>query len=189
LRFPKVAGTFSCALNAPVTEHDTPHLYDLLRRIRTDASNATNRAKNKYARTRPFVENKQRTCKPDDEQGLRNNGSYPSGHTTIGWAWALTLAEISPDQADAILARGRAFGQNRVICNVHWQSDVIEGFFMGAATVARLHADPAYRADIETAKAELAAVRAKGMKPVRDCQAEAEALTQYPLLAPWPADK
>ena len=28
-----------------------------------------------------------------------------------------------------------------MICNVHWQTDVIEGRFMGAATVARLHAD------------------------------------------------
>jgi len=189
LRFPKVAGTYSCALNAPITEQDTPRLFDLLRRIRTDASNSTSKAKNKYERIRPFVENKQPTCKPDDEPGLRNNGSYPSGHTTIGWAWALVIAEISPQQTDAILARGRAFGQSRVICNVHWQSDVIEGFLMGSATVARLHADPVFRADLEAARNELAAVRAKGMRPTRDCKAEAEALAQYPTAAPWPADK
>jgi hypothetical protein len=53
---------------------------------------------------------------------------------------------------------------------------VAEGRFMGAATVARLHADPAFRAEMEAAKAELAAVRAKGLKPTRDCQAEADAL-------------
>jgi acid phosphatase (class A) len=26
LKFPQAAGTFSCALNAPITEQDTPHL-------------------------------------------------------------------------------------------------------------------------------------------------------------------
>jgi len=160
-----------------------------MQRVRTDASLSTYTAKNKYKRTRPFVINKERTCSPKDEQSLRNNGSYPSGHTTIGWAWALILAEISPEQANAILARGRAFGQSRVICNVHWQSDVVEGRFMGAATVARLHADPVFRADLEAARTELAAARAKGLKPIRDCKAEAEALSQYPPLAPWPANK
>jgi len=49
---------------------------------------------------------------------------------------------------------------------------------MGAAAVARLHADPAFRSEIEAAKAELADIRAKGLNPNRDCQAETEALDQ-----------
>ena len=47
---------------------------------------------------------------------------------------------------------------------------------MGAATVARLHADPTFLADLEAAKAEFAALRAKGVPPTGDCQAEAAAL-------------
>ena len=179
LMFPEAAGTFSCALNAPITEKETPHLYMLLRRTLADAGLSTYTAKNHYKRTRPFVVNKEQTCTPDEETHLMKDGSYPSGHTAIGWAWALILSEISPEQTDAILARGRAFGQSRVVCNVHWQSDVVEGRFVGAAAVARLHADPAFRAEIEAAKAELAAVRAKGLKPVRDCQAETEALARH----------
>jgi hypothetical protein len=66
-----------------------------------------------------------------------------------------------------------------VICNVHWHSDVVEGRFMGAAAVARLHADSAFSAELEAAKVELAAVRAKGLKPTRNCQAEAAALAYY----------
>jgi len=189
LTFPAAAGAFSCTLNIPITEQETPNLYKLLRRIRTDTSLATSKAKNKYMRTRPFVINKERTCAPSDEQFLRNNGSYPSGHSTVGWAWALILSEISPEQADAILARGRAFGQSRVICNVHWQSDVIEGRFMGDATVARLHSEPLFRVDMESAKSEIAAVRAKGLKPGRDCKAEAAALAEYEQQAPSPANK
>ena len=176
LTFPHAAGTFSCALNAPITEQDTPHLYLLIHRIRTDASHSTYGAKDKYKRVRPFMVNKEPICTPDEEKSLRKNGSYPSGHTTIGWAWALALSEIAPDRANAILARGRAFGESRLVCNVHWQSDVTEGYFMGAAAIARLHGDPSFRADVEAAREELAAVRAKGLKPTRDCKAEAEAL-------------
>ena len=178
LMFPQAAGAFSCVLNALITEQDTPHLYMLLRRTLADAGLSTYAAKDHYNRTRPFVVNKEPTCTPDEEKFLRTNGSYPSGHAAFGWAWALILSEIAPDQTDAILARGRAFGESRVICNVHWESDVIEGRFMGAGTVARLHADPAFRADLEAAKTELAAVRAKGPKPQRDCAAEAAAMTK-----------
>jgi acid phosphatase (class A) len=180
LKFPQAAGTFSCAINAPITEKDTPHLYMLMRRTLTDAGLSTYAAKNQYKRTRPFVAYKETSCTPQDEKLLMNDGSYPSGHSSLGWAWALILSELAPEHTNAILARGRAFSESRVVCGVHWQSDVIEGRFMGAATVARLHADPAFRADIEAAKAELAAVRAKGLKPVRDCEAEAKALAFPP---------
>jgi acid phosphatase (class A) len=178
IMFPQAAGTFSCALNAPITEQDTPHLYVLLRRTLSNVAVSTFPAKNHYQRTRPFMVNKEPICPTDEGKPYIKKDSYPSGHAAIGWAWALILSEISPQQADAILARGRTFGESRMICNVHWQSDVIEGRFMGAAAVARLHADPTFRADLEAAKAELAAVRAKGLKPQRDCAAEAAAMTK-----------
>lgn len=176
LSFPHAAGTFSCVLNAPITKQDTPHLYILLRRTLTDVGFSTYAAKNHYNRQRPFVLNKEPICAPENKAWLEKDGSYPSGHTAVGWAWALILAEISPQQTDAILARGKAFGESRNVCNHHWYSDVDWGRFMGAATVARLHANPAFRADMKAAKAELAAVRKKGLKPTRDCSAETAAL-------------
>ena len=179
LLFPHAAGTFSCALNAPITEEETAHLYMLLRRSLIDASRSTSAAKEHYKRVRPFIVNKEPICTPDAErERLLRSRSYPSGHAALGWAWALILTEIAPEQADEILARGRAYGQSRVICNEHWQSDVYAGQVMGAATVARLHADSAFRADLEAAKAEVAATRAKGLKPARDCTVEAAALAQ-----------
>lgn len=180
LTFPRAAGTFSCSVGAPISEADTPQLYLLLRRVLSDAGYSTSRAKNQYKRPRPFLVNREATCTPAGEAELAKQGSYPSGHSAAGWAWALVLAEVAPDRADAVLARGRAFGQSRVVCNVHWQADVNEGRIMGAATVARLHADPAFAADLEAAKKELAAVRAKALAPVRDCKAEADALAGAP---------
>jgi len=184
LMFPHAASTFSCALNAPITEENTPRLYVLLRRTLTDAGLSTYAAKKHYSRTRPFVVNKEPICTPDEKTQLEKDGSYPSGHTAVGWAWALILSEISPEQTDAILARGRAFGESRNVCNVHWHSDVIQGRFIGAGTVARLHADSTFRADLEAARAELTAVRAKRLKPTGDCNGEASAMALQPPLAP-----
>jgi acid phosphatase (class A) len=176
LGFPHAAGTFACALGAPVTQADTPHLYQLLRRTLTDAGLATYGAKNRYRRARPFVANGAPICTPQDQAFLEQDGAYPSGHAAIGSAWALVLAAIAPERADALALRGRAYGDSRNVCNVHWRSDVVEGRFVAAATVARLHAEAGFRADLAAAKAELAAARARGLKPQRDCAAEAEAL-------------
>jgi acid phosphatase (class A) len=183
LSFPNAAGTFSCALNAPITEENTPYLYLLLRRTLTDVGLSTYTAKDHYKRARPFVSNKEPICTPDEESRLEKDGSYPSGHTAVGWGWALILSEISPEQTEAILARGLTFGESRNVCNAHWHSDVIQGRSMAAASVARLHADPGFRADLEAAKAELADVRNKGLKPTRDCSAESAALAIKPSLA------
>ncbi|MFT5699175.1 MAG: acid phosphatase (class A) [Desulforhopalus sp.] len=179
LMFPEAASTFSCVLGIPITEKDTPHLYMLLRRTLADAGLSTYTAKNKYQRKRPFMKNNEPICTPDEEEDLRKDGSYPSGHTAIGWAWALILTEIAPDRADTILARGRAFGESRNICNVHWHSDVVAGRFMGAAAVARLHADSGFRIELEAAKAEFAALQTKGLRPVGDCQAKVDALGHH----------
>jgi acid phosphatase (class A) len=176
IMFPHAAGTFACAVDAPITEKDTPHLYVLLRRVFTDAGYSTWKAKQYYKRPRPFVVNGEPTCASQHDRFLSKNTSYPSGHAAIGWAWALILAEIAPDRADAILGRGRSYGDGRVVCNVHWRSDVIEGRTLGSAAVARLHANSTFQSDLEAARGELAAVRARGLKPQRDCAAEALAL-------------
>lgn len=183
LSFPHAAGAFSCALNAPITEADTPHLYLLLQRMMTDVSISTYAVKNHYNRTRPFMWNKEPICTPHEKAKLEKSGSYPSRHTSVGWSWALILSEISPDETDAILARGLAYGESRNVCNAHWYSDVVHGRVIAAGVVARLHADPVFLTDLESARAELVSVRKKGLKPSLDCNAEAAALTVKPSLA------
>lgn len=176
LSFPNAAGTFSCAMGAPITEADTPKLYQLLRRSLADFGLSTYPTKTKYQRARPFTVNGAPICTPALDAALRKDGSYPSGHVAIGWGWALVLAEVDPDRAEAILARGRAFGESRMICNVHWASDVEEGRTMAAATAARLHAQPEFRADLDAARSEVAALRTRALPPSRDCAKEAAQL-------------
>lgn len=176
LKFPQAAEVFSCALNLSITEEATPNLYMILRRSLSDAGYATGAPKSHYGRIRPFVLNNETSCAPADEPVLSKEGSYPSGHTSIGWTWALILAEIAPERADAIFKRGYAFGQSRIICGAHWQSDVEAGRVVAAAVVAKLHSDPVFRAQLKAAKKEIAEARAKGIGSMNDCNAEAAAL-------------
>lgn len=178
LRFPEAAAAFTCAVDAPITEGATPTLLRILRRSMVDAVLSTYGAKSGYKRARPFMVNEQATCTPGDDERLRGTGSYPSGHSSIGWTWALILAELIPERSDLIMERGRAYGDSRLVCAAHWESDVIEGRTMGAATFSRLQAISQFQADIKVARSELHVVRAKALTPTRDCDSERRALTQ-----------
>ncbi len=174
--FPKAADIFTCSLGIRVSKKETPHLYTLLRRSLTDAGYSTEEAKKAYKRERPFMQNHKPICTPEDEKILRADGSYPSGHTALGWAWALILAEIAPQNADAILARGIAYGESRMVCNVHWQSDVDAGRTMGSVIVALLHANSSFMNDLEMAKKEYKQALQKGVGLKKDCSLESQTL-------------
>jgi acid phosphatase (class A) len=180
LSFPHSASVFSCALGVSVNDTATPTLYRLLRRSSSDAWAVTSRVKEAYYRRRPLLVNGRAVCTPAERDHLTKSSSFPSNHSAIGWAWALILAEIAPERADAILARGLAFGESRVICNVHWQSDVNAGALAGTAAVALMHTNPQFLTDLNTSKAEVAASRAQGDRPTPDCLAEDRAMAMTP---------
>jgi len=185
LRFPKASETFACALGINISESTTPHLNMLLRRTLSDAGLSTYKAKDHYQRTRPFVALKQPMCTPAEEAALAKDGSYPSGHSALGWAWALVLSELAPERTDALLQRGRAFAQSRGICGVHWKSDIEAGRLMGSAAVARLHDNAVFKAQMAAAKQEIAQTRAQGqVPPAPACAAEAEAIRASAAVAP-----
>jgi acid phosphatase (class A) len=151
----KAHRSFGCAIGKEISVARTPVLSKLLDRLVLDAGGSTNAAKKKYQRDRPMIgHDEAKICVPR-EDWMKTNGSYPSGHAAAGFAWGLVLAELAPDKASAAVARGREFGDSRWICGVHFQSDVAAGQTMGSATVARLHAEPAFTADMALAKAEL----------------------------------
>jgi len=177
LSFPGPANTFSCAMGTQISEKTTPHLYTLMQRTLTDAGGSTYAGKNAYNRTRPFVVHDEGTCRKDMEPLLRTDGSWPSGHSAAGWAWGLILAEVNPARATELMTRGLAYGQSRVICNAHWQSDVDAGRIMGAATVASLHSNPAFLKDLAAAKEEIQVAQKAANKPTEDCAAEGVALS------------
>lgn len=152
-----LSATFSEAFGVKISKEETPEIYNLICRMGGDSGDlATREAKNHYQRMRPFMLFGEPSLTPDDEKSLSTNGSYPSGHTANGWATALVLAEINVDRQDEILRRGYEHGQSRVICGVHYQSDVDAGRVVASAVVARLHADKEFMAQLEKAKKEFA---------------------------------
>ncbi|HUD30163.1 MAG TPA: phosphatase PAP2 family protein [Novosphingobium sp.] len=91
---------------------------------------------------------------------LAGNGDYPSGHSAHGQHVALILAAIAPDRATQLLARGREYAESRWICGSHTQSATEAGLLSGSAIFAAELNSAEFRADLERARTELAALRA-----------------------------
>ncbi|MDB5431538.1 MAG: Acid phosphatase [Caulobacter sp.] len=163
---PSAFKSMACAAGLTITAQTMPRTTTLLIRTGLDGSLVAAVPKRRYFRTRPLIGNDARICVPRADW-LKTNGSYPSGHSMMGWSWALVIAELVPDHADAVLTRGREFGDSRVICGVHFQSDVAAGRILSSAMISRLHADKGFQADMAAARREVAKFRKSGAAP--DC--------------------
>ena len=152
---------FSVPFGMEITEKGTPAIYNFLKASIAAADQARILPKAHYMRIRPYVFFNEPTIYPDDEEELRTNGSYPSGHTIRGWTAALVLSEVNPDSANALLDRGYEFGQSRVIAGYHWQSDVDAARLVASAAVARMHSDKRFIELLEKAKKEFRELRVK----------------------------
>lgn len=146
---------FSEAFGVEINQKNTPILFEILKKIKLDSRYSTQTAKKHYHRERPYAFFNVKTCTPDEENEKNQFVSYPSGHTTIGWTYALVLAQLRPERQNEIFKRGIEFGQSRVVCNMHWQSDVEAGYLMGSAQFSRLQADPQFQTDMIKAKTEV----------------------------------
>ena len=144
---------FSCAAGAMILPRTMPATFRMMIRIDADVRRVSLPIKRHYSRLRPLMGNRLAACVPRADW-MRTNSSYPSAHSMQGWAWALVLAELNPSRADALLQNGFAFGESRIICGVHYASDVAAGRLLGAALVSRLHAEPAFQADLAEAREE-----------------------------------
>ncbi len=169
---------FACALGAKLTRDLAPATARLL--DGAGAGGVVDQAKYFYRTPRPYLSGTSKICEAKTAH-LADNPDYPSGHAAGGWMEALILAELAPDRATDILARGRAFGESRLVCGSHSLSAVEAGWMAGAAATAALHAQPAFRQDLEAARAELPRARAAAPPPnPAACRAETAALAEPP---------
>ena len=145
---------FGGAMGITISAEATPAIYRMLAVALVSTDQAGKIPKDHYMRKRPYVYFDEPTIAPGDEEALRHNGSYPSGHTLLGWSAALLLTEVAPECADTIMARGYMFGQSRVIAGYHWQSDVDAARLVASAAVARLHADKRFLRLMKKARRE-----------------------------------
>lgn len=152
-------------LGFEISKEKTPAIYKLLYNVLWTENLSTHNAKRKYMRTRPFAQYNEHTWgRFDNERELRFNGSYPSGHTALGWATALVLSEMVPELQDTLLRTGFQYGESRVIVGAHYQSDVDAGYLCGSTAVAVMHASEFFQKDLEAARKEYCKI--KGIKNV-----------------------
>lgn len=145
---------FCSAFGMEISKQKTPAIYKVVERAVLTIRLSATKPKATYMRTRPYVYFNEPTLIPADEEELRTNGSYPSGHTVRGWGMALLLCEINPVAQDELFKLGYEWGQSRVIAGFHWQSDVDASRMLAAACYARLHTCKAFLDDMAAAKKE-----------------------------------
>lgn len=155
---------FSCAMGAELTLENSPKLSAMLMRAAQDAANAAAKTKDVYKRTRPYLHNYGDICIAKSD-ALARSYDYPSGHASAGWIEGLILAQLAPDRAEKLIARGRAYGESRVVCGVHNMSAVEGGRTNGAGVFAALQGSPEFQTALVAVKKELAAARGSAKAP------------------------
>ena len=165
---------FSCSVGAELTAENAPTLAAILGRTTIDAGAAAEAAKQLYKRTRPYMHNDGNIC-IEKSDALGKSFDYPSGHASLGWTAGLVMAQLAPDRASQVLARGRSYGESRVVCGVHNMSAIEAGRTNAAGVFAALQGSSAFVAAMAKAREEVAAARASGATPdAAWCAKEAE---------------
>jgi len=182
---PKLAAQhFDCALGVRFASAPTPRLTALFDKLLKDANEAAETAKARAFRPRPVGVNPDRPACQTVSAAGRNSPSYPSGSAAVGVVYGEAVAVLDPSHAGAAREIGHQIAVSRAVCGMHYPADVAAGETLGKAVFAEVAADPAFAADIEAARVELAAVRATGLTNP-GCVAEAAALA-LPLPPPSP---
>jgi acid phosphatase (class A) len=116
-------------------------------------NNGVTAAKKSFARPRPYaVATDLKPVCP-----LSRSGAYPSGHATVGYYMGVVLAAMLPEQREAIFARTQEFAESRLVCGVHYRSDIEAGRIAGTALAAVAMTNANFQARFTEARAELRA--------------------------------
>ncbi|GAC66954.1 acid phosphatase [Gordonia soli] len=113
-----------------------------------------------YDNPRPFVVAPRSITRSDRPGGhlyaeLVNSGSYPSGHTNMGYWKAALLAYWLPELGPQIIARAGDIGRSRIVLGVHYPLDVMGGRIMAQDIIAARLNDPAFARLIDAAGVQL----------------------------------
>jgi acid phosphatase (class A) len=155
--YPRFAESFG----RPIDRKTSPALIALLDRSVRDVEATAAAAKDYFHRPRPFQRLQlQRVCDkrsvPKPEAHPTYGVSYPSGHSTRGWAVAMILARVAPERAEALMKRAAEYEESRLICGMHFPTDVEAGQAVAIAVVAHLDASNEFQADLARARKEYA---------------------------------
>ena len=179
LRPPEAAQHFDCALGTRLAARPRPALTRLMNRLLVDSTAVARRLGELHPRRRPIAVD--RTLQPCEriDPAARDTPSWPAAGAVAGTAFGEMFAQLAPDRADAARFIGRELGRSRVVCRMNWPHDVDDAESVGRRVHGIARQSLEFRADLEAARAEVAAARAEGLSSP-SCAAERRALGPMP---------
>lgn len=146
---------FSAAIGPAFDLNALPATRRALETVRNDQAILASIAKDYFKRPRPFVVDP--SLDGCDHATTKPLTSYPSGHATLGYSLAYVLKALLPQKAEAIGARADDYAFSRMVCGVHYRSDVEASRVLGTWIGTAMLASPAFQPQLEAARAELKA--------------------------------
>jgi len=135
-----------------------PETSKLLAMVGEEEDADTKVAKTYFHRIRPYAADPSiKTCESVKPGKAANANSYPSGHATLAFSTGVVLAALLPSKSQAILARASEYAEHRLVCGVHFRSDIVGGQEFGTILAIKLMENPQFKAQMAKAQAELAA--------------------------------
>jgi acid phosphatase (class A) len=142
--FRNILGPGFNAEDLPVTAMLSTH-------VRNDSELVDPPLKHLYSRPRPYVSDSglHPVCQ------LSTEPSYPSGHAMLGYLFGFTLVQIIPEKHGEIERRAEEYAHNRLICGVHYRSDLEASRLASATLFGFMLASPRYQRELESARQEI----------------------------------
>ena len=137
----------------------TPEIIRLCERAASDANKANSTVKDEYQRIRPFVTFEEPSLNPDNDASKGESYSYPSGHASRGYAFALALCTVAPEHTSDIMLRAQYYALNRVVCGHHWKSDIDASLLLASAMFANIVCTDEYQQQLVKAREEYKRVK------------------------------
>jgi len=145
-RFADVMGPDFDAVKLP----KTAALFD---RIIATEDVVDDHAKKAFNRPRPYMLDEQ--IHPLLKKS--KSGSWPSGHSTIGYLMATVLGEMVPEKRNALFTRAAGYAENRLVAGFHYRSDTVMSRTGAALIAQKMEEQPDFKTEFDAAKAELRA--------------------------------
>ncbi|MBA2590554.1 MAG: phosphatase PAP2 family protein [Alphaproteobacteria bacterium] len=134
----------------------SPETFKLLTLVGDEEEDDTKDAKAFFHRDRPYAaEPAIKACTPVKPGKAAN--SYPSGHATRAFSMGVVLADLVPARSQEIMARASQYAERRLVCGVHYRSDIVAGQQFGTVLALKLMQNPAFQAQMAKALAEIRA--------------------------------
>jgi acid phosphatase (class A) len=142
---------FRDVIGKDFTAANLPFLAAFSARLKNDSEMVDPPLKHLYRRPRPYTAH--HTIHPVCQ--FSSEPSYPSGHAMLGYLFAFVMAQIIPEKHDAIVKRAQEYAEHRLVCGVHYRSDIEASRFASATLFGQMLGCEHFEQDLAEARREI----------------------------------